>query len=117
MKARVCGAVPAPGMPTDEPVRSLPDAVRKEKVRRERHLLSVETDDIYLQLNCRRGLAFEALRFSQCGRTSLCGTLAHGYFDDIGWGADFYSGHLVLESPGRPKITDLNPVEIGRAHV
>ncbi len=116
MEARVCGAVPTSRMPGNGPVRPLPDAVRKEKVRRERHLLSVETDDIYLQLNCRRGLAFEALRFSQCGRTSLCGTLPHGYFDDIGWGADFYTGHLVLESPGRPKVTDLNPVEpeVGR---
>ena len=26
-------------------------------------------------------------------------------------GADFYTGHLVLETPGRPKITDLEPLE------
>ncbi len=111
METRVCSAGSASGMWGKMPVSHLPTAVRKGKTRRERNNLFVETDDIYLQLNCRRGLAFEALRFSQCGRTSLCGTLPHGYFDDIGWGADFYTGHLVLEAPGRPKITDLNPVE------
>jgi len=37
----------------------------------------------------------------------VCGTVKHGYYDDIGWGADYYSGQLVVETPGRPKITDL----------
>ncbi|NOY87394.1 MAG: glycoside hydrolase family 57 [Deltaproteobacteria bacterium] len=111
METWVCGAGSASGMSKKKPTAPLPTAVHKGKTRRERNYLFVETDDIYLQLNCRRGLAFETLRFTGYGETSLCGTLPHGYFDDIGWGADFYSGHLVLESPGRPKVTDLNPVE------
>ena len=111
METRVCGARSASGVSVNKPIGPLPNAVRKEKTRRERNYLSVETDEIYLRLNCRRGLAFEALRFNSCGEASLCGTLPHGYFDDIGWGADFYSGHLVFESPGRPKVTDLSPVE------
>jgi hypothetical protein len=40
----------------------------------------------------------------------LCGTIAHGYYDDINWGADYYSGHLIFEAPGQPKITDLERV-------
>ncbi|MFC1707551.1 glycoside hydrolase family 57 [Planctomycetota bacterium] len=73
--------------------------------------LSIETPTVWARLDCRRGLAFEAVQFEGFGSTPLFGTLRHGRFDDIAWGADFYSGHLILESPGRAKITDLNPCE------
>lgn len=63
-----------------------------------------------VRLNTRRGLALDQFIDHAVGATPLCGTLHHGYFDDIRWGADYYSGHLVCESPGRAKITDLNPV-------
>jgi hypothetical protein len=33
------------------------------------------------------------------------------FYDDIHWGADFYTGMTVMESPGRPKLTDLNRVD------
>jgi hypothetical protein len=67
-------------------------------------------------LNTRRGLAIHALSFAPPGDEPLCGTLKHGFYDDIHWGADFYSGMTVLDAPGRPKLTDLNRVEptIGR---
>jgi hypothetical protein len=74
-------------------------------------ILSIDTGSVYLRLNARRGLAITELRFPILGEKAVCGTLEHGYYDDIGWGADFYSGHLVFEIPGRPKVTDLNPVE------
>jgi len=45
-----------------------------------------------------------------CSEDWLCGTLPHGYYDDINWGADYYTGHLVLESPGYRRITDLKTV-------
>jgi hypothetical protein len=56
-------------------------------------------------------MALESLVDLTVSELSLCGTLHHGYFDDIQWAADFFSGHLVFESPGRPKVTDLNSVE------
>ena len=62
-------------------------------------------------LSTRRGLAIHALSFDALGGDALCGTLPHGFYDDIHWGADFYSGMTVMESPGRPKLTDLNRVE------
>ena len=43
--------------------------------------------------------------------TPLFGTIHHGYFDDIGWGADYYSGHLVYQRPGFHQLTDLLPVD------
>ncbi len=70
-------------------------------------LLTIETEDVRLVLNCRRGLAMDGLWFHALGPSRVCGTVKHGYYDDIGWGADYYSGQLVVETPGRPKITDL----------
>ncbi|ABB30691.1 hypothetical protein Gmet_0448 [Geobacter metallireducens GS-15] len=78
---------------------------------REGHYLTIETPGVRLKLNLRRGLAFDSLVFSRIHERSLCGTLYHGYFDDITAGADFYTGHAVFETHGRPKITDLAPVE------
>ena len=78
---------------------------------REHCFLHIESDRIKLILNCRRGMAIHSLIFKQVCKDPLCGSLEHGYYDDISMGADFYSGHLVLESPGMPKITDLETVD------
>jgi hypothetical protein len=80
-------------------------------VERDKSYLTVETDAIKIRLNSRRGFAIDALWFKNISTDWLCGTLHHGYYDDINWGADYYTGHLVLESPGHRRITDLEPVE------
>jgi hypothetical protein len=80
-------------------------------VSREGTLLTLRNGAVTLVLNARRGLAIEALSFAATGPAPLCGTLKHGFYDDIHRGADFYSGMTVMESPGRPKLTDLNRVE------
>jgi Glycosyl hydrolase family 57 len=89
---------------------------RDPVVSRDGSFLTVRTRAVTVVLNCRRGLAIQTLAFGDSD-VSLCGTLKHGFYDDIHWGADFYSGMTVMESPGRPKTTDLNRVEpvIGRA--
>ena len=81
-----------------------------EVTRDAEHYLTVQTSGLRLRLNLRRGMAFESLSFQGIHEASLCGTLPHGYFDDITSGADFYTGHLVFETHGRPKLTDLSPV-------
>lgn len=80
-------------------------------VSRQGRFLNVQGKRFTLRLNCLRGMALEALIDRTVSDRSLCGTLHHGYFDDIQWAADYYSGHLVFESPGRAKVTDLNAVE------
>jgi hypothetical protein len=80
-------------------------------VDRQDSLVTLETEGVNLTLNARRGLAIHSLAFAAAGNDALCGTLKHGYYDDIHWGADFYSGMVVFESPGHPKLTDLNRVE------
>ncbi len=62
-----------------------------------------------ITLNLRRGLAIESLSFD--GGTTLCGGIEHGYFSDIDWSADWYTGNLVLETADRHKVTDLEATE------
>ncbi|MCD6440782.1 MAG: glycoside hydrolase family 57 [Candidatus Marinimicrobia bacterium] len=80
-------------------------------VEQDKSYLTVETDAIKIRLNNRRGFAIDALWFKNISEEWLCGTLHHGYYDDINWGADYYTGHLVLESSGHRRITDLEPAE------
>lgn len=79
-------------------------------VRREGNYLEVETPRQQLRLNCRRGLAVDHWSERDLGADGLIRTLPHGYFDDIHFGADYYTGHFVFEAPGQHKITDLVPV-------
>ena len=77
------------------------------KIERIGKLLKVSGKRLQIEFNCMRGLALESFTDLDHCETPLIGTLQHGYFDDITWSADFYSGHLVFESPGKHKITDL----------
>lgn len=88
-------------------------------IHREGRFLIVQTATCHLALNCRRGLAIQSYGPGKYappvagapGTNGLIGTLAHGFFDDIAFGADFYSGHLVQEPPNSHKVTDLQTIE------
>ena len=86
-------------------------SVKKDTYRTEQegHFFSVETNQLMIRLNCRRGGAIDALYFKGLSEKPLICTLPHGYYDDIALGADYYSGHSIVEIPGNRKITDLNP--------
>jgi hypothetical protein len=71
----------------------------------ERHL-EIENRGVSAQLDRRRGLALERVRFRGHDRAAL-GGLPHGYFEDIALQADWYSGDCVFEAPGEHKVTDL----------
>lgn len=73
--------------------------------------LTIVGNRFNVTLNCQRGLALDSFVDQSVSDLSLCGTLSHGYYDDIRYLADYYSGHLVFEFPGRPKVTDLARVE------
>lgn len=83
----------------------------KPVVNRQGRYLTVETKSVRIRLNCRRGLAIDGLWLGFLNGVPVCATLPHGYYDDISLGSDWYTGHLVLEIPGHPKVTDLSPVE------
>ncbi|MGI2216263.1 glycoside hydrolase [Shewanella baltica] len=78
----------------------------------ERRRLHIRTPYLYLSLNGNKGLAIDTLAFSSQGFEPIIGTLSHGYFDHISYGADFYSNHLLLERfRDRDRVADLNRVE------
>jgi hypothetical protein len=80
-------------------------------IQRNGHFLEIETAHQKLRLNCRRGLAIDAWWDKNISDKPLVCTLPHGYYDHILYGADFYTGHLILEIPGQHKITDLSFTE------
>jgi hypothetical protein len=69
--------------------------------------LFLETKELKLSLNKYKGLTIDKLLFKNICEEPLIGTLPHGYYDEISLGADFYSGHTIIEKPGEHKITDL----------
>jgi len=80
------------------------------KLTNQGNYVTVETNMVKVRFNCNRGLAIDTLFLKNISNMPLIGTLHHGYYDDISLGADYYTGHLVMESFGQPKVTDLNPV-------
>jgi hypothetical protein len=93
----------AASSPSGSPAKSL--------VERMGRFLTIENPQVKIRLNCRRGLAIDALWFGDVSREPLIGTVPLGQYDDISLGADFYSGHLVWQGPGSAQITDLDPAE------
>jgi hypothetical protein len=65
-----------------------------------------------LRLNRRKGLTIHTLAFRSHDFAPTLGTLPHGYFESINYGADFYSGGVIVELPVEHKrVTDLVPAE------
>ena len=73
--------------------------------------LWVETPACKLQLLGARGGAIGQAAFPSVSDKPLIGTVAQGAYADIRYGADFYSGHMVLFTCGGEKVTDLNPAD------
>ncbi len=80
-------------------------------VERQGRWLIANTESVRVRLSCRRGLTIDGLWLGSFDGPPLCGTLPHGYYTDIAMGADWYTGHVIMEPPGQPKVTDLSPVE------
>jgi len=100
-----------PARPREAAPRARGPALARAETRRAGRRLFLETEGVRATLNLRRGLALEALTFAAAGPEPLLGTLPHGTFDDIRFAADFYSGHTVLDVPGKKRITDLEACE------
>ncbi|MDJ1175549.1 hypothetical protein [Roseofilum capinflatum] len=86
---------------------ALPPQLKVERLNR---WLTLETETIKLRLNCDRGLFIDRLWFKRVSSNWLCGTLHHGYYDDIDWVDEHFCGHLIFQSPGSRCIDDLKPV-------
>jgi hypothetical protein len=81
---------------------SFPKIIQEEK------WLSIENGQYKVKLNKNKGLTIQELICKDLyDDVPIVSTLDHGYYDDISFGADYYSGHAVIERPGEHKVTDL----------
>ena len=78
-------------------------------INKENHL-TLENNKTKVIFNKNKGLAINEIIFKNFSKNSLLGTLDHGYYDDISLGADYFSGHTVIERLGEHKITDLEKI-------
>jgi hypothetical protein len=62
---------------------------------------------ISLILNTRKGCSIESFSDNKISNNSLFGLIPQGHFNNISYGVDFFSGHIVIEPLGGHKITDL----------
>ncbi|MCW8916133.1 MAG: hypothetical protein OQK24_09810 [Magnetovibrio sp.] len=72
------------------------------------HILSISAGQSEVELNLRRGLTIRSYKVPQFSDEMIYGTYPLGYYTDINWVADYYSGHLVAEVAGRHKVSDLD---------
>lgn len=104
-------AHPAP----DDPQPISPEALRGSgftiETDRENILTTIKGETVCLVVNQRRGLTIHSLGFRAHGFDPLVGTIPHGYFESIEYGADYYSGGVVIELPSEHRrVTDLERV-------
>lgn len=74
-------------------------------------LIRLTNDSLGLELNAKRGLAVHRFWRGNQDASWILGTIPFGYYDDIRLGADFYTGHLVFQQPGKAQVTDLEPAK------
>jgi hypothetical protein len=72
-------------------------------------VLRVDTGTVVAEFKEAKGHALKSLTFPQVSPMPLVGTLAHGHYEDISLGADFFSGHVIHTSREGKKTTDLSP--------
>jgi hypothetical protein len=80
------------------------------KVQEHQRHLEIISPLLRIVLQTTKGLAIRSLQFSHISEESLLGTIEHGFFEDMNYAADFFSGHLTADNPGQHQITDLHPV-------
>jgi len=79
--------------------------------------VSIESPWVRLVLNLRRGLTIHSLAFKTHSFVPIIGTVPQGYFDSIEYGADYYSGGVIVELPAEHRrVTDLEQVVPSLCH-
>ena len=76
------------------------------------NIIQIKGSNIELKINTNKGCSIEKFIDHRVSKEFLFGFVPHGYFNDILYGVDFYSGHMVIEPLGSHKITDLNKPKI-----
>ena len=73
--------------------------------------ISILKKNINVQIDTKKGNNINSL-FCKMNKLPLIGKIEHGYFDEISYGFDYFSGHSIIERLGKRKITDLSSNKI-----
>jgi len=72
----------------------------------------IKTPEVKLVLSALHGGTIKELAFPEISDKCLMGELSHGYFDDISYSPDWYSGHVIIYDRSGKKFTDLAHTKI-----
>jgi len=72
----------------------------------------IETDQVKLTLDWRKGATIKKLFFPKIFPKKMAGQVPHGHFQNPKLSPDWFSGYCVFEAEGDKKYTDLSPTEI-----
>lgn len=91
---------------------SLPTDSQNIYLDEEQVYLHIKTRSVEAKLNLRRGLTVHSLSFEKHKFIPCIGTLPHGYFDSIRFGADWFSCGSIIELPlEHRRVADLDWVK------
>lgn len=71
------------------------------------NFIVIKNKNLIIKFNIKKGLVIEKYINKTISEEPIFGTIKHGYFEDISWLADWYSGHFTFSSPGKHQVTDL----------
>ena len=71
-------------------------------------IIKLENKKMILELDQVRGLSINRFILKGVTNKSLFGTLEHGYFNDISYAEDYFSGNSIIERLGQHMISDIN---------
>ncbi|MGL1902899.1 MAG: hypothetical protein OCC49_12230 [Fibrobacterales bacterium] len=94
----------------EQTISILPNADKSKSVYSKNDHLIIQNKVYTIGLDLKRGLAVSEY-IVKGSDMPLFGVVEHGYYNDISLAADFYSGHTIIERPGKHKITDLQKCE------
>ncbi|HEY3272484.1 MAG TPA: hypothetical protein VGJ92_01905 [Methanocella sp.] len=73
---------------------------------------TVKTPQVSVQFSPARGGIIKELTFPEIAGQYLTGELPHGYYDDISFSPDWYTGHAVIYDRAGKKYTDLSKTSL-----
>ena len=73
-----------------------------------KRFLNLNTTKVDLILDTFRGCSIKKICFKNYNSEPLIGTINHGYFENIDYAFDYYSGNTLIDKLGSRKITDLS---------
>ena len=71
-------------------------------------IIKLENKKMVLELDQVKGLSIRQCIFKEVTNKPLFGTLEHGYFNDISYAEDYFSGNSIIERLGQHMISDIN---------